>query len=101
MIGKIYDKAFAELGKRYRKVRHDRNMVQEDVLEFGFSVRHFQQIEAGRPHSLTTLFRLAEMSKVEPSELLKGLKLPPKNVSDAVLRQRKRQRVKRRLQNPS
>jgi transcriptional regulator with XRE-family HTH domain len=101
MVEKLYEKAFAELGKRYRKIRHDRNMVQEDVLEYGFSVRHFQQIESGRPHSLTTLFRLAEMLKVDPSDLLQGLRLPSRNVAEAVLRQRKLQRAKRRLRSRS
>lgn len=48
-------------------------MVQEDVIDYGFSVRHYQQLEAGRPHSLTTLFRVAKMLKVRRDKLLKGL----------------------------
>jgi len=48
-------------------------MVQEDVIDYGFSVRHYQQLEAGRPHSLTTLFRVAAMYKVDSTELLRGL----------------------------
>lgn len=65
-----YRKAFRDLGTRYRALRTARGMVQEDVLEHGFSVRHYQQLEAGRPHSLTTLFRIAEMFEVKPWELL-------------------------------
>ena len=48
-------------------------MVQEDAAAYGFSVRHYQQLESGRPHSVTTLFKLAEMFKVKPSSLLYGL----------------------------
>lgn len=48
-------------------------MVQEDVIDYGFSVRHYQQLEAGRPHSLTTLFRIAKMLRVRRDKLLKGL----------------------------
>lgn len=69
-----YEKQFKILGARYRKLRQERKMVQEDVIEFGFSVRHYQQLEAGRPHSLSTLFRIAEMFKIEPEKLIKRLK---------------------------
>jgi hypothetical protein len=48
-------------------------MVQEDSLEYGFAVRHYQQLEAGRPHSLTTLFRIADMYGVRPSDLLEQI----------------------------
>jgi transcriptional regulator with XRE-family HTH domain len=67
-----YNNAFEKLGERYRQLRNDRGMVQEDVLEHNFSVRHYQQLEAGRPHSLQTFFRLCQMFKVTPEELIKG-----------------------------
>jgi len=72
-MGDKYDRLFKELGSRYRKARLTKGMVQEDVLEHGFSVRHYQQLEAGRPHSLSTLFRVAEMFNLDPAEVLKGL----------------------------
>ena len=68
-----YSKEFRALGIRYRELRLNRKMVQEDVIEHGFSVRHYQQLEAGRSHSLSTLFRVAEMFKADPSKLIKGL----------------------------
>lgn len=70
---KNYKKVFSELGQRYRAIRLKKGKVQEDVTEHGFSVRHYQALEAGRPHSLTTLFRVAEMYKVDPCQLIKGL----------------------------
>ncbi len=68
-----YAKTFKEIGSRYRTIRLKRGMVQEDVLEYGFSVRHYQQLEAGRPHSLITLFRIAKMFKIDPSKLISGI----------------------------
>ncbi|HTC20755.1 MAG TPA: helix-turn-helix transcriptional regulator [bacterium] len=67
-----YNNAFLVLGERYRQLRTDRGMIQEDVLEHNFSVRHYQQLEAGRPHSLQTFFRLCKMFKVTPEDLIKG-----------------------------
>lgn len=68
-----YEIAFDKLGTRYRKLRLERKMVQEDVLGHGFSVRHYQQLESGRPHSLKTFFRLSKMFNVDPQDLIKGI----------------------------
>lgn len=67
-----YDKVFLKLGERYRQLRLERGMIQEDVLEHNFSVRHYQQLEAGRPHSLHTFFRLCRMFQIDPEDLIKG-----------------------------
>jgi len=68
-----YTNEFGKLGARYRKIRLERKMVQEDVLAHGFSVRHYQQLESGRPHSLKTFFRLSEMFCTNPEELIQGI----------------------------
>jgi hypothetical protein len=68
-----YQTEFEKLGKRYRKLRLARKMVQEDVIGHGFSVRHYQQLESGRPHSLSTFFRVSEMFSVNPEKLIKGI----------------------------
>ncbi len=70
---KEHDRAFKELGARYRQLRYKKGMVQEDVAEYGFSVRHYQQLEGGRAHTIRTLFEIAEMYGVEPKDLLKDL----------------------------
>jgi len=49
---------------------------QEDMIGFGFSARHWQQIEAGRPITLTTLLRICETFKVAPEQVLRGLFRP-------------------------
>lgn len=68
-----YSQAFKKLATRYKELRLHRGMVQEDVLEYDFSVRHYQQLEAGRPHSLTTFFRLSAMFEIQPETLIQGL----------------------------
>ncbi len=42
---------FLRLGKRIRKLREKRGLSQEDMISYGFSARHWQQIEAGRSPS--------------------------------------------------
>ena len=43
------------------------------MLSHGFSVRHWQMIEAGRPITLLTLLRVCETFDVLPDKLLDGL----------------------------
>lgn len=65
--------AYKKLGNRYHRLRIKKGMTQEDVIEYGFSVRHYQQLEAGRAHTLTTLYQLARMFGVSASELVDGV----------------------------
>jgi DNA-binding XRE family transcriptional regulator len=66
-------KFFDRLGERVRKLRKARGLSQEDMISFGFSARHWQQIEAGRPITVTTLLRICEVFRVPVSRLLQGL----------------------------
>lgn len=43
------------------------------MIRFGFSARHRQQIEAGRPITGTTPLRICEMFEVTMEKLVKGL----------------------------
>ena len=56
-----------------RKLRKERGYSQEDMLSFGFSTRHWQQIEAGRPITVTTLLRICEVFEVSMAKLVRGL----------------------------
>jgi hypothetical protein len=47
----------------------------EDMIARGFSARHWQQIEKGRPINCTTLLRISIVFKVSVSSLVRGL--PP------------------------
>jgi transcriptional regulator with XRE-family HTH domain len=67
------EKFFKALGQRIKELRRKRGYSQEDMISFGFSARHWQQIEAGRPITMTTLLRICETLEVSLVRLLRGL----------------------------
>ncbi len=67
------DQFFRALGTRVRDIRKKRGFSQEDMLSFGFSTRHWQQVEAGRPITVTTLLRICEVFETPISKLVNGL----------------------------
>lgn len=67
------DQFFRALGTRVRELRKKRGYSQEDMLSFGFSTRHWQQVEAGRPITVTTLLRICEVFELPMSKLVQGL----------------------------
>jgi transcriptional regulator with XRE-family HTH domain len=69
---------FRALGQRIRALRVDGGYRQEDMISFGFSARHWQQIEGGRPITLTTLLRICDTFEIKPERLIKGLYGPSK-----------------------
>ncbi len=68
---------FKHFGARLKALRRKSGFSQEDMISFGFSTRHWQQIEAGRPITITTLLRVCDVFQVAPEKLLKGLYEPP------------------------
>jgi len=64
---------FKALGKRIRGLRKKSGYSQEDMISFGFSARHWQQVEAGRPITVTTLLRICEVFRVPIGRLVQGL----------------------------
>jgi transcriptional regulator with XRE-family HTH domain len=67
------EKFFRALGRRVRELRKRRDLSQEDMIGFGFSARHWQQIEAGRPITVTTLLRICDVFNVPMDRLVRGL----------------------------
>ena len=67
------DKFFRALGIRVRDLRKKHGYTQEDMISCGFSARHWQQIEAGRPITVTTLLRICEVFEVSMEKLVRGL----------------------------
>lgn len=57
-------------GRRVRALREARALTQEDMMDLGFSLRHYQRIEAGRSVTLRTVWKLAKAFKVQPREIL-------------------------------
>jgi hypothetical protein len=43
------------------------------MLSFGFSTRHWQQVEAGRPITVSTLLRICEVFETSMSKQVQGL----------------------------
>jgi transcriptional regulator with XRE-family HTH domain len=64
---------FRALGQRIRELRRRRKLSQEDMISFGFSARHWQQIEAGRPITVKTLLRIGHTFDVPLVRLVRGL----------------------------
>ncbi len=56
-----------------KKLRVDSDYIQEDMISLGFSARHWQQIEAGRPITMTTLLRICGVFNVPADRLIRGL----------------------------
>jgi hypothetical protein len=76
-IGVIDARAFfLTLGKRIRRLREARGYTLEDMISYGFSARHWQQIELGRPTTCTTLLRISLIFKKTSCQLVRGLPAP-------------------------
>ncbi|MBN2575786.1 MAG: helix-turn-helix domain-containing protein [Deltaproteobacteria bacterium] len=63
---------FRLLGAQLRKQRMRLGLTQEDMIGHGFSARHWQQIETGRPITLKTLVRACMAFGVLPSTTIKA-----------------------------
>jgi transcriptional regulator with XRE-family HTH domain len=70
-----YARFFKALGHRIRSYRTERKLTQEDMIGFGFSLRHWQMIESGRPFTVVTLLRVCEVFDVTLDQLVAGLSL--------------------------
>jgi hypothetical protein len=68
-----YARFFRALGHRVRSYRTERELTQEDMISFGFSLRHWQMIEAGRPITVVTLLRVCDTFDVSLEQLVEGL----------------------------
>ena len=68
-----YVRHFRALGHRIRSYRTERKLSQEDMISYGFSVRHWQMIEAGRPITMVTLLRVCEAFEISLEQLVAGL----------------------------
>ncbi|MHB8420601.1 MAG: helix-turn-helix domain-containing protein [Myxococcales bacterium] len=65
-----FDAFCARLGQRVRRLRERRGLTQEDMMDRGFSLRHYQRIEAGRSVTLRTVWKLARAFGLQPRDLL-------------------------------
>jgi transcriptional regulator with XRE-family HTH domain len=66
-------KVFIALGRRIRELRKRADYSQEDMITHGFSARHWQKIEKGRPITVSTLLRICHVFRTPMSRLVRGL----------------------------
>jgi len=64
---------FTALGRRIRELRQAHGYTLEDMISYGFSARHWQQIETGRPTTATTLLRICLIFKKTLCQLVRNL----------------------------
>jgi transcriptional regulator with XRE-family HTH domain len=66
-------KFFAALGQRIQALRKRRGYSQEDMISFGYTVRYWQRIEAGKPITLRTLLRICRILGTTVEAVVRGL----------------------------
>jgi transcriptional regulator with XRE-family HTH domain len=69
---KKYERFVLNIARNVVRVRKSKGLTQEQMVDLGYSYRHYQRVESGK-HSpnLNTLFRLAETFKVDIREFFK------------------------------
>ena len=73
MLAADQQKFFRRLGMRVRELRREHGHSQEDMISYGFSARHWQQIETGRPITVSTLLRICAVFGISVERLVRGL----------------------------
>ena len=69
----IENKFFAALGPRIQRIRKRAGYSQEDMISFGYGVRYWQRIEAGKPITLRTLLRICHILGTTVEAAVRGL----------------------------
>lgn len=64
---------FRALAQKIRRMRLRKGYTVEDMGYFGFSSRHWQQIEKGRPLTGRTILRVCDAFRTSIPSLLRGL----------------------------
>jgi transcriptional regulator with XRE-family HTH domain len=69
----IEKRFFAALGPRIQRLRMRAGYSQEDMISFGYGVRFWQRIEAGKPITLRTLLRICRILGTTMESVVRGL----------------------------
>jgi hypothetical protein len=68
-----YHRFYRALGQRLKQLRKKKGYTQEDMISFGFGLRHWQQIEGGHPINISTLLRICEAFDLRAWQIIRGL----------------------------
>jgi hypothetical protein len=68
-----YQRFYRALGQRVKQLRKKKGYTQEDMISFGFGLRHWQQIEGGHPINISTLLRICETFDLRAWQIIRGL----------------------------
>lgn len=64
---------FKAFGTTVKQLRIKAGLTQEDMMDFGFSVRFYQRIESGKPIHMKTALKLADALGVSLKQLFTNL----------------------------
>ena len=71
-VEQSYQKRLVQIATNIKQVRKSRKLSQRDMEQFGFDLRNYQRLEAGKHSpSVFTLHKLALAFKVPLSRLVK------------------------------
>lgn len=65
-----YRRFFRGLGHEIRAARVARELSQEDMITYGFSLRHWQKMESGSPITVTSLLRVCDAFEIPVEQLV-------------------------------
>src|SRR5260370_18369430 len=68
-----YHRFYRALGQRVKQLRKKKGYTQEDMISFGFGLRHWQQIEGCRPLNISTILRICDAFDLPACQILTGL----------------------------
>lgn len=67
-----YEKLLKKVAKNIKRLRLNKGLTQENMVDFGFNYRHYQRIESGTySPNLHTIFRLSKIFKSSMDEFFK------------------------------
>jgi transcriptional regulator with XRE-family HTH domain len=66
-----YEEYIKVVANNIKELRKARGLTQEDMMKFGFSVRHYKRIESGKyKFTLYNVYKLARVLKVRVEKIV-------------------------------
>ena len=66
-----YEELLIKIAGNIKKYRKRNNFTQEDMMDYGFSYKHYQRLESGKySMNLYTLYRIAKAFNISVKNLI-------------------------------